>query len=83
MRSDNIHDDLVKRTGAAVAHYWNTRVGQHNRQIQTGKIDQGLRSAVTGGAQMDGIKGRFAIPAQDLGIERFARTLTAHVAAFV
>jgi hypothetical protein len=54
MSSDNILDDLVKRTGVAVAHYWHTRIGQHNRQIQTGKIDQGLRSAVTGGAQMDG-----------------------------
>jgi hypothetical protein len=29
-------------------------MGQRARQLQTGKADQGLRSAVTGGAQMDG-----------------------------
>lgn len=45
---------LADRTGRAVAHYWNTRLGQRDRQIQTGKADQGFRSAVTGGAQMDG-----------------------------
>lgn len=44
----------MKRTGKAVAHYWKTRMGQHARQLETGKADQGLRSAVTGGAQMDG-----------------------------
>ena len=46
--------DLSERTAKAVAHYWGTRTGQRNRQRQTGKADQGLRSAVTGGAQMDG-----------------------------
>lgn len=46
--------DLSARTAKAVAHYWGTRTGQRNRQRQTGKADQGLRSAVTGGAQMDG-----------------------------
>ncbi len=54
MNSDSILDDLTRRIGVAVAHYWNTRTGQRDRQIQTGKADQGLRSAVTGGAQMDG-----------------------------
>jgi hypothetical protein len=54
MNSDSILDDLTRRIGAAVAHYWNTRTGQRDRQLQTGKADQGLRSAVTGGAQMDG-----------------------------
>lgn len=54
MNSDSILDDLTRRTGVAVAHYWNTRTGQRDRQLQTGKADQGLRSAVTGGAQMDG-----------------------------
>jgi len=54
MNSDSILDDLTRRTGVAVAHYWKTRTGQRDRQLQTGKADQGLRSAVTGGAQMDG-----------------------------
>ena len=54
MNSDGILDGLTRRTGMAVAHYWNTRTGQRDRQLQTGKADQGLRSAVTGGAQMDG-----------------------------
>ena len=30
----------------------------------------------------DGIHGRFVVPAEDLSVERFAKTLTAHVAAF-
>lgn len=46
--------DLPERAGRAVAHYWRTRAGQKDKQEQTGKVDQGLRSAVTGGAQMDG-----------------------------
>jgi hypothetical protein len=40
---------------AAIAQYWATRAGQQQRQITGGRADQGLRSAVTGGAQMDGI----------------------------
>ncbi|MGA2732110.1 MAG: PaeR7I family type II restriction endonuclease [Syntrophobacteraceae bacterium] len=36
------------------AHYWETRATQRDKQKKTGKADQGLRSAVTGGAQMDG-----------------------------
>lgn len=54
MNLKQILDDLPRRTGEAVAHYWKTRTGQRDRQFQTGKADQGLRSAVTGGAQMDG-----------------------------
>jgi len=40
---------------SAVAHYWRTRAGQQKKQAASGRADQGLRSAVTGGAQMDGI----------------------------
>ena len=54
MKPDNILRDLPAHTGRAVAHYWRTRTGQQNRQRATGKADQGLRSAVTRGAQMDG-----------------------------
>ncbi|MGA1844307.1 MAG: PaeR7I family type II restriction endonuclease [bacterium] len=46
--------DIHDRTRHAVAHYWKTRAGQRNKQEQTGRVDQGLRSAVTGGAQMNG-----------------------------
>ena len=45
---------LSESTAKAVAHYWQTRTAQRRKQEQTGKADQGLRSAVTGGAQMDG-----------------------------
>jgi len=54
MHPDDIFRDLPDRTGRAIAHYWKTRTGQRDKQRQSGKADQGLRSAVTGGAQMDG-----------------------------
>jgi hypothetical protein len=38
----------------AVKHYWVTREKQSQRQKSGGRADQGTRSAVTGGAQMDG-----------------------------
>jgi hypothetical protein len=54
MNRDDILKDLPARAGRAVAHYWGTRVTQRDKQRLTGKADQGLRSAVTGGAHMDG-----------------------------
>lgn len=54
MESDYALRNLSERTGTAVAHYWKTRTGHKEKQRQTGKADQGLRSAVTGGAQMGG-----------------------------
>jgi len=53
-KQNDILRDLIARSGRAVAHYWKTREGQRDKQKQTGKADQGLRSAVTGGAHMDG-----------------------------
>lgn len=53
----NTHYVMSKMDGKiarAVAHYWNTRASQRQKQEIGGKADQGLRSAVTGGAQMDG-----------------------------
>jgi len=38
----------------AVSHYWLTRKAQKDKQKKRGVSDAGLRSAVTGGAQMDG-----------------------------
>jgi hypothetical protein len=46
--------NLDIRIREAVAHCWQTRTAQRKKQVETGKADQGLRSAVTGGAQMDG-----------------------------
>jgi hypothetical protein len=37
----------------AVRSYWLVRTGQQQRQIASGRVDAGLRGAVTGGAQMD------------------------------
>lgn len=52
----NLHD----QTKDAVAHYWRTRAAQRKKQEENGRADQGLRSAVTGGAQMDGFIDLFA-----------------------
>ncbi|MFA5354238.1 MAG: PaeR7I family type II restriction endonuclease, partial [Thermodesulfovibrionales bacterium] len=46
--------DLPGRLSQAVALYWSTRENQARKQASAGRADQGLRSAVTGGAQMDG-----------------------------
>jgi len=46
-------DQIDQRTRQAVARYWGTRSAQQQRQAESGQVDQGLRSAVTGGAQMD------------------------------
>jgi len=46
---------LNRRVGDAVRTYWKTRLRQQRMQgAATGTKDQGLRSAVTGGAQLDG-----------------------------
>jgi hypothetical protein len=54
MTRDEILKDLPARVGQAVAHYWEMRTTQRDKQRQAGRADQGLRSAVTGGAHMDG-----------------------------
>jgi hypothetical protein len=62
-------ESLNKRTQEAVAHYWQTRALQQKRQVDSGRSDQGLRSAVTGGAQMDGFIGLFTDLIVEAGIE--------------
>ena len=54
MNNHEITKLIAERTAKAVAHYWQTRAVQRKKQETGGKADQGLRSAVTGGAQMDG-----------------------------
>jgi len=50
--------NLDARLAKAVEHFWRTRARQAKRQgAATGKRDQGSRSAVTGGAQLDGFRG--------------------------
>ncbi len=48
-------EDLDKQVKKAIRHFWATRTRQaRNQGSATGKKDQGARSAVTGGAQLDG-----------------------------
>ena len=54
MNMQTISLDISGQAAKAVAHYWKTRATQRKKQETEGKADQGLRSAVTGGAQMDG-----------------------------
>lgn len=54
MNNHEIAKQIADRTAKAVAHYWQTRAAQRKKQEIDGKADQGLRGAVTGGAQMDG-----------------------------
>jgi hypothetical protein len=54
MEQNRILEELTESTKRAVAHYWQTRSAQRRKQEQSGRADQGLRSAVTGGAQMHG-----------------------------
>ncbi|MBN1863824.1 MAG: PaeR7I family type II restriction endonuclease [Victivallales bacterium] len=54
MNTSDPYRDLQIRIGKAVSLYWSTRAVQRDKQIQSGKADYGTRSAVTGGAQMDG-----------------------------
>ena len=47
--------DLESRVASAVRQFWKTRQQQERKQgAASGKRDQGSRSAVTGGAQLDG-----------------------------
>jgi hypothetical protein len=48
-------DDLIKEVRQAVRHFWRTRERQAKAQGgKTGQRDRGARSAVTGGAHLDG-----------------------------
>lgn len=47
-------ENIEKHVSSAVAYYWRTRRLQREKQKKRGLTDAGLRSAVTGGAQMNG-----------------------------
>jgi hypothetical protein len=60
--------NIADLTAKAVAHYWQTRAAQRKKQESGEKTDQGLRSAVTGGAQMDKFMDLFTGIAIEAGI---------------
>jgi len=62
--------ELQKYTRKAVQFYWQTRATQSQKQRAAGASDQGLRSAVTGGAQMDGFIDLFTKLVVEAGIDR-------------
>lgn len=62
--------DLPKHTRGAVRLYWETRLRQLQKQRDSGGSDQGLRSAVTGGAQMNGFIGVLTKLVVEAGIDR-------------
>jgi hypothetical protein len=68
MDPNAILNDLQACIEGAVAHYWTTRKRQQDKQVKDGKADQGLRSAVTGGAQLDGFIQLFADLARSAGL---------------
>jgi hypothetical protein len=68
--SSNILSDLPRQVREAVRFYWRTRTQQLEKQANSGSKDQGLRSAVTGGAQMDGFIELLTRLVLDAGIER-------------
>jgi len=47
-------NNIQKQVSGAIRHFWQTRQAQYAKQKSSGISDQGARSAVTGGAQMDG-----------------------------
>jgi hypothetical protein len=62
--------ELRKLVPDAVKFYWQARSKQSQKQREAGGSDQGLRSAVTGGAQMDGFIELLRKLAIESGIER-------------
>ena len=61
--------EINKYVAQAVSHYWLTRKAQRDKQKKRGVSDAGLRSAVTGGAQMDGFINLFKNLIVDAGID--------------
>ncbi|MGA2541020.1 MAG: PaeR7I family type II restriction endonuclease [Verrucomicrobiota bacterium] len=70
MKNASILAELPKYTREAVRFYWETRSKQLQKQRDAGVSDQGSRSAVTGGAQMDGFIELLTKLAIEAGIDR-------------
>jgi hypothetical protein len=67
-----ILEDIDNRVAQAVSHYWLTRNAQKDKQTKRGVSDAGLRSAVTGGAQMDGFVTLFKDLIASAGIDELS-----------
>ena len=65
----NIIENINQHVAKAVSHYWLTRRAQKDKQKKRGVSDAGLRSAVTGGTQMDGFIRLFRELIVDSGID--------------
>ncbi len=65
-----ILSDLPRYVSEAVRFYWETRTKQLEKQSGSGAKDQGLRSAVTGGAQMDGFLELLSKLVIEAGVDR-------------
>jgi len=61
---------LELQIAEAIAHYWLTRKAQKEKQEISGRSDAGLRSAVTGGAQMDGFINLFTNLILETGMDK-------------
>jgi hypothetical protein len=68
--TSSLLSDLPRYVRKAVKLYWETRTKQLEKQSGSGAKDQGLRSAVTGGAQMDGFIELLTAIALQAGAER-------------
>jgi hypothetical protein len=68
--ANNLLTQLPKYTREAIAFYWQTRSKQSQKQKEVGGSDQGLRSAATGGAQMDGFIELLSKLVIEAGIDR-------------
>ena len=62
--------ELHTRVRRAITYFWKTRTRQAKKQRSSGQADQGARSAVTGGAQMDGFIRLFTELITAAGVER-------------
>jgi len=62
-------ENVDDRAAHAVARFWQTRRNQADKQRSSGRADQGARSAVTGGAQMDGFIDLIAELIVDAGVD--------------
>jgi hypothetical protein len=70
MATPSILAQLPKYTREAVRFYWETRSKQLQKQRDAGGSDQGFRSAVTGGAQMNGFTELLTKLVIEAGIDR-------------
>jgi hypothetical protein len=68
--ASTILSDLPRQVREGVRFYWQTRTKQLEKQAGSGAKDQGLRSAVTGGAQMDGFISLLTRLVIEAGIDR-------------